>query len=154
MQIRKDMAVLLSLQGKIARNEEKISAIREQNPQINALAFGTSTTKGNTSGSGSAPECRVAVPDAAFLVKESDSGGQGLPVMKPYVPAAPLVLVPPPVVPVEKQATTDKEKGGGGGGSGGGGSKASKSAAASGGSGSTDTVAKPAKKVVCIVTFD
>ena len=59
------MAVLLSLQGKIARNEEKISAIREQNPQINALAFGTSTTKGNTSGSGSAPECRVAVPDAA-----------------------------------------------------------------------------------------
>lgn len=136
-QIRKDMAILLTLQSKIARNEEKISSIREQNPHINAVAFGgisSGSRGGSSAASGRAPECRVAVPDSAYLVKDSDGSGQGLPVMKPYVPAAPLVLVPPPPLPVEKHGAGDKEKGGTA-------SKASKS-----GAGGADAAGKTTKK--------
>ena len=102
------------------------------------MAFGVpgGTKSASTSNSTGAPECRLVVPDTAFLVRDSDSGGQGLPVIKPYVPAAPLVLVPPPAAPVEKQGPGDKDKGG-----------ASGSGKAGAG---TDAAGKPAKKVSVI----
>lgn len=145
------MAILLSLQNKVARNDEKIASIRELNPNINTMAFGTAADWKKSGSAGRPPECRLVVPDTAFLVKESDSSGQGLPVMKPYVPGAPLVLVPPPPVPVDKQgAAGEKDKGGAAGAS-----KTSKgavggAAAATG----TDAVGKPVKKVTQLNVFE
>lgn len=161
------MATLLALQSKVTSNEEKISAIREHNPHINSAAYGNMFgAKGAPSGSShGAPVCRLAIPDTTFLLnKDSDSSGgsgsssgagagHGLPacVLKPYVPAAPHLLVPPPPVPVEKTSASGEKgdkSGGGGGGSGsaiGAGSKAgSKGSAAATAS---DPSAKPPKKV-------
>jgi hypothetical protein len=95
------MAILLSLQSKVTRNEEKLSAIREQNPHINAMAYGSSGMFGAKGSISSASEgCRLAIPDTALLLRDAD--GPSLAGLKPYVPAAPLVLVPPPPVPAEK----------------------------------------------------
>lgn len=134
------MALLLSLQSKITHNEEKISCIREQNPQISGLAFSGAGARG---GSASAPECRLALPDTTLLLKDADSAGHALPAVRPYVPGAPLVLVPPPPVPVERQGPAEKDKGVAGTGSGG--AKASKATAAAGTA--ADTAGKPTKKV-------
>ena len=155
------MVILLSLQSKVTSNEEKISAIRDQNPHVNSAAYGNMFgAKGTASGScHGASECRLAIPDTTLLLnKDSDSssggsssaGGHGLPpcVLKPYVPGAPHLLVPPPSAPVEKLTGEKGDKG----------DKDEKSTASGGGSGTskagnkgsataTDPSGKPPKKV-------